>query len=49
VNEAGKRRAAKLWHRIEFGLVFALLVTSVVGVLWAEYNGQPRFVETHPR
>lgn len=49
MSAARKAMLAKYWHRWELGLVGLLLVTSLVGVAWAEYNGQPRFIETHPR
>lgn len=44
-----ERKAARVWHWFEFTLVALLAVTSVVGVAWAEWKGQPRFVETHSR
>lgn len=49
MTPAQERKAARLWHRWELGLVGLLLITSIVGVAWAEFKGQPRFVETHPR
>jgi len=47
--EERDRQLARWWHRWELGLVVLLAVTSVVGVCWAEFKGQPRFVETHRR
>lgn len=46
---AGERRAARTWHRVAFGIVSLLWLVELVGVIWAEYHGQPRFQETHPQ
>lgn len=48
-REARDRQLARIWHWWELSLVAVLALTSVVGVLWAEKHGQPRFLETHPR
>lgn len=43
------RRAARWWHRVEFGVVIGLVVVSAIGLLWSEVKNAPHLVETHPR
>jgi len=43
------RAKARIWHRVEFGLVVALLVVAAVGLGWSEVRNAAQLVETHPR
>lgn len=42
------RRAARWWHRVEFGVVLGLVVVSAIGLVWSEVHNGPALVELPP-